>query len=233
LSAPQRYPIVVISISRQVIQETSDMSTTFLKGIDVSHFQGSIDWSKVAAQDIAFAYAKASEGNTVTDPCFVANYQGIKAAGMRRGAYHFLHANVAAADQVKHFLSLLGPVQPGDLPPMLDVETACGMECAAIASCALDWLNQVREALSCTPLIYSSRGFWNENLAGSAALAAFPLWIAEYTSAAAPALPTGVSNYLIWQHSQSGTVAGIAGAVDLDVFNGSPAALAQMAAAPR
>ncbi|MDM5182089.1 GH25 family lysozyme [Massilia sp. DJPM01] len=204
------------------------MSTTFLKGIDVSHFQGSIDWQTVAKQ-VDFAYAKASEGNSVTDPCFSVNYAAMRAAGIARGAYHFLHADVDGAEQARHFLGLLGTPQAGDLPPMLDVEKACGMQCADIDSCALAWLTQVRKALSCTPLIYSSRAFWNSNLAGCAALTDFPLWIAEYTSAAAPVLPQGVSGYTIWQHSQTGKLDGIAGAVDLDLFNGSAQALAQLA----
>ncbi|MDQ1814511.1 GH25 family lysozyme [Massilia sp. CCM 9210] len=205
------------------------MSNTFLKGIDVSHFQGTIDWAKVAQQEVVFAYAKASEGNSVSDPCFSANYAAMRAAGIARGAYHFLHADVDGTAQARHFLSLLGSPQAGDLPPMLDVETACGMQAAAIDSCALAWLVQVRESLSCTPLIYSSRGFWNSNLAGCAALAAYPLWIAEYTSAAAPVLPQGVTSYAIWQHSQTGKLDGIAGAVDLDLFNGDAQALAQLA----
>lgn len=204
------------------------MSNTSLTGIDVSHFQGHIDWPTVAQQGIAFAYAKASEGNSVTDPLFSTNYQAMRAAGIARGAYHFLHADIDAGQQARHFLDVLGTPQAGDLPPMLDVETACGMQCAAIDSCALEWLAAVQKALGCTPLIYSSLSFWNSNLAGSAALCAYPLWIAEYTSAAAPVLPHGVSGYTIWQHSQSGKVGGIAGAVDLDRFNGTAEALAQL-----
>lgn len=204
------------------------MDNTFLKGIDVSHFQGNIDWPTVAQQGIAFAYAKGSEGSSVTDALFSANYDAMRAAGIARGAYHFLHADVDAGAQARHFLSVLGPMQPGDLPPMLDVETACGMQCAAIDSNALAWLTEVQQALGCTPLIYSSLAFWNSNLAACAALCAYPLWIAEYNNAAAPVLPHGVSGYAIWQHSQSGKVAGIAGAVDLDLFNGSAQALAQL-----
>ncbi|HEX8611431.1 MAG TPA: glycoside hydrolase family 25 protein [Telluria sp.] len=204
------------------------MSNAFLNGIDVSHFQGRIDWPTVAQQGIAFAYAKASEGNSVTDPSFSANYQAMRAAGIARGAYHFLHADVDADEQARHFLGVLGAVQPGDLPPMLDVETACGLQCAAIDRAALAWLTEVQQALGVTPLIYSSLSFWNSNLAGCAALCAYPLWIAEYTSAAAPVLPHGVSGYAIWQHAQTGKVAGIAGAVDLDRFNGTAQALAQL-----
>lgn len=204
------------------------MDNTFLKGIDVSHFQGRIDWPSVARQGIAFAYAKASEGNSVTDPMFSANYDAMRAAGVARGAYHFLHADVDAGAQARHFLGVLGAPQAGDLPPMLDVETACGMQCAAIDSCALEWLTEVQKALGCTPLIYSSLSFWNSKLAACAALCAYPLWIAEYNNAAAPVLPRGVNGYAIWQYAQTGKLDGIAGAVDLDRFNGDAAALAQL-----
>jgi lysozyme len=218
----------LINGAARASRKEAGMDNPCLKGIDVSHFQGQIDWPSVARQGIAFAYAKASEGSGVTDPQFGVNYAAMRAAGIARGAYHFLHADVDAGVQARHFLSVLGSAQPGDLPPMLDVETACGLQCAAIDSAALAWLTEVGQALGCTPLLYSSLAFWNSNLAGCPALCAYPLWIAEYTSAAAPVLPHGVSTYTIWQHAQTGRLDGIAGAVDLDLFNGSAQALAQL-----
>ena len=184
----------------------------FLNGIDVSHMQGAIDWQAVAQDParIAFAYAKATEGVTYTDPAFAANYAAIKAAGLKRGAYHFFRPEDAVQPQVQNFLKALGTPQPDDLPPMLDVEVADGVSPQVLAAGVRQWLEQVSQALSCTPLIYTTAGFWNASVGDAALWNSYPLWIAEYTSSPQPILPAGATHYAFWQYSQSGKVAGIA-----------------------
>ncbi|NHZ89905.1 hypothetical protein F2P45_12900 [Massilia sp. CCM 8733] len=202
----------------------------FLQGIDVSDHQGKIDWGTVARQGVAFAYAKATEGGTWTDPTFAANYAGIRDAGMLRGAYHYLRPHTAASEQVANFLKTLGPRQAGDLPPMLDLEAVDGMTGAAIVQCAVQWLDQVQAALRCSPLVYCDRDFWTHTLDCPAALEEFPFWIAEYNGNELPTLPRGQTSFAFWQYAQSGKVAGIAAArsVDLDWFNGTREQLAAM-----
>ena len=199
------------------------MSEPFLQGLDVSHYNGAIDWARVAADPArpAFAYAKALEGSTNADPTFTANYAGIKANKLLRGAYHMFHPDHPALEQAHHFLSIL-PRADGDLAPMLDVETAgAGIAPAAYAEAVMAWLDAVGTQLQCKPVIYTSASFWNANLGSYGDFRGYPLWIAEYTARPSPVLPGGASRYDLWQYSQSGRVAGIAGNVDLDRFNGS------------
>jgi lysozyme len=203
------------------------MSDPFLQGLDVSHYNGAIDWRQVAAAPSrpAFAYAKATEGCANTDPSFAANRAGIRANNMLCGAYHMFHPDQPALEQARHFLAVVGEAG-GDLAPMLDVETlGKGMTQAGYAQAVAAWLDAVGGQLQCEPLIYTSASFWNASLGSFAAFAAHPLWIAEYTARPAPVLPAGAATYTLWQYSASGRIAGIAGNVDLDRFNGGMAQL--------
>lgn len=203
------------------------MSDACLQGLDVSHFNGQIDWMRVAADPSrpAFAYAKASQGCGNADPMFTANYAGIKEAKLLRGAYHMFCPDQPAGAQAEHFLSVLGRAG-GDRAPMLDVELAGhGVGQAAYAAAVTAWLDAVGTALQCKPVIYTNARFWNANLGSFDAFCAYPLWIAEYTAQPAPVLPAGATRYALWQYSDTGRMAGIAGNVDLDRFNGDADAL--------
>ncbi|MFP5288949.1 MAG: glycoside hydrolase family 25 protein [Thermoanaerobaculia bacterium] len=188
-----------------------------VQGIDVSHFQGVVDWQKVAQAGMSFAFAKATEGITYTDPQFAANWAGIRAAGLLRGAYHFFEANDDATAQAQHFLAMV-QLAAGDLPPVLDVETTAGVSTEQIWSGVSTWLQVVEQATGRRPILYTAPGFWNAHQP-DLALTRYPLWLADY--AAQPVLPDGWTSWLFWQHSQTGSVAGVTGAVDLDLFNGT------------
>jgi lysozyme len=197
------------------------MSDGNAQGIDVSHYQGIVNWPQVGQAGIEFAFAKATDGLTWTDPQFGVNWQGMKAAGILRGAYHFFEPTDDAAGQAQFFLQTV-KLAAGDLPPALDVETA-GSSPAALWEGVETWLQTVAAATGVQPFLYMDPAFANANLAPTS-LAAYPLWIADY-GVAEPTLPTGWSNWLLWQHSQSGTVPGIAGSVDLDQLDGPIAKL--------
>jgi lysozyme len=197
------------------------MSDDSAQGIDVSHYQGAVGWAEVRQAGIEFAFAKATDGLTWTDPQFAVNWPGMQAAGVLRGAYHFFEPADDAALQAQFFLQTV-QLAPGDLPPALDVETA-GSSAIALWEGVETWLQTVADATGVQPFLYVDPSFANANLA-PASLAAYPLWIADY-GAAEPTLPAGWSSWLIWQHSQSGTVQGVAGAVDLDLLDGPIAKL--------
>ncbi len=192
------------------------------QGIDVSHYQGAVDWNAVRGAGVTFAFAKATEGVTTVDATFSTNWPAIGAAGLLRGAYHFFHPEEDAASQAQHFLSVVGTLSAHDLPPVLDVEVTNGVSTSVLWAGVSTWLETVAQATGRRPMIYVSPGFWDEN-APNPALASYPLWLADY--AASPSLPNGFSTWSFWQYSQSGAVAGVAGAVDRDVFNGPIAAL--------
>lgn len=210
-----------------------------VKGVDVSHFQGPIDWAKVSADGIAFAFAKATDG-LGTDPTFTTNWNVANATGIFRGAYHFFRPKLSAIDQAKHFCDTVGPLGPRDLPPVLDVESIPlkpgpgddwdSLQTAdARQKVVMDWLAFVSDALQKTPILYTNRSFWQPKFGAPPAFAMYPLWIAAYANA--PGLPVTWQRWTFWQHTDQGQVSGIKGNVDLDWFNGSASELEQFAGA--
>lgn len=126
-------------------------------------------------------------------------------------------------------------LQPGDLPPVLDLETADGISGTAILDAAATWLSLVEKASGRTPIIYTSARFWRENLAKAKDpnrfSAHYPLWVAYYGHIPQPPLPDGWTTWTFWQYTDSGKVNGIPvdkGKADLDRFYGSLAELRKL-----
>lgn len=189
-----------------------------VQGIDVSHLQQTIDWNEVRQAGLVFAFMKATDGITWTDPEFAINWTGAAAAGLLRGAYHFYETNDDPTAQAENFLSAVQLV-PGDLPPVVDIEsTKSGESASQIVRDLQTWLDVVEQATGRVPMIYTNPSYWN-SLATSA-FGRYPLWIAEY-GVQSPKLPGGWAGWTFWQFSESGTVAGVSTTVDLDVFSGS------------
>jgi lysozyme len=187
-----------------------------LSGVDVSHFQGAVDWQAVKAAGCAFAFAKATEGAGIADPYFPANWAGMKAAGLLRGAYHFFRAEQDATEQAAHFLSTV-QFEPGDLPPVLDIEGGAGVSGEGIVGGVQTWLDAVEPVAGVTPIIYTNTPFWDENFTDQ--FGQYPLWIAHYGPEPSP-LPRGWAVWTFWQYSQSLHVSGVNGPADHDYFNG-------------
>ena len=206
-------------------------------GIDVSHWQGAIDWTKVA-QTKQFAYLKATEGTDYRDPNFPDYYTDAFNAGMIRGAYHFALPNRSSGQaQAAYFVAHGGAWSPDGrtLPPMLDIEynpygdTCYGMSPAAMSQWIADFSAEVYRRTTRYPVIYTTANWWNKCTGGNRDFAAdHPLFVARYASAVG-ALPSGWSNYTMWQYSSDGAVPGVGGRCDVDTFNGSPERLAAMA----
>lgn len=206
------------------------------RGIDVSHYQGAIDWGSVAGSGVAFCFIKATEGTSAADPRFQSNWSGSLAAGLRRGAYHFGHAGSDAVAQAKFFhgtVSADGTLGPGDLPPVLDLETLDGQSPASTLQWALAFLTEADALFGRRTLLYTDAGFWQQlaELPGCKALASRPLWLAAYS--ASPQVPSPWTAWTFWQYSDGtangGTpVPGVSGPVDQDLFAGTPAQLAAL-----
>jgi lysozyme len=192
-----------------------------VKGIDVSHRQNDVDWARVAAAGVQFCYIKATEGEGLTDVRFRENFDGAKAAGLVRGAYHFFRPDKDAEAQAQSFLHVVPTLSPGDLPPMLDVEVGAAKDATSILDGVQTWVEAVENVLGRQPILYTYPSFWTQALRGSARFSGYLLWVAHYTSKLAPTLPRGFGDYVLWQFSEQGQVDGIAGNVDLDRFNGS------------
>jgi lysozyme len=198
------------------------------KGIDVSHHNGVIDWSRVASDGIDFAFMKATESTGFTDPKFASNWAKAKAAGISRGAYHFFKPSKDGTIQAQQFLSHVQPVlQSGDLRPVVDVENYDGSSLTKFLKELQEYLDVVEAAVGAKPIIYTFKSFWEHDLKGPTTFGSYPLWIVDL-SHTPPRLPVGWTNFTFHQTSFHGTVKGIHGATDLDVFNGTAAGLSAM-----
>ena len=204
------------------------------EGVDTSHYQHSpsLDWSAVRNSGVRFAFLKATEGSSYTDPWFAADWAATKKVGLYHGAYHFARPSVGSAGaQAKYFVSKIGAqTTAGTLPPVLDLEATGGLSAGQLITWTQQWLTAVEQLTGRTPMIYVSPAFWKYNLANSTAFHDYPLWIANY-GVSQPTVPGGWPTWSFWQGSSSGRVPGISGNVDTDVFNGSLSQLQKMALA--
>ena len=205
-----------------------------VKGIDVSHYDGTIDWAKVKASGIDFAFIKATQNTTFVDPQFATNWKDAGAAGVIRGAYHFFQPEIDAVAQADFFVATAGVPAHGDLPLALDLEVTDMVAGATVAADARTFLSRVQEKTGRVPVVYTSASFWMTM--GSPAATGFAdvaLWDANWTTNC-PTIPPAWTTWTFWQNSSTGTVPGISGSgnVDLDQFNGSLAALQDYVAPP-
>ncbi|WP_445240864.1 GH25 family lysozyme [Microcoleus vaginatus] len=186
-----------------------------IRGIDVSDYQPNVNWQAVARDGITFSFVKSTEGATFVAQSFARNWAAMKAAGIQRGAYHFFRPASSIQGQIDLFLKTV-KLEPGDLPPVLDVETTGGLSTTQLCDRAAIWLEAVEKATLMRPIIYTYPGFW-DNL-GTKRFADYPLWIAHYTTAEEPWVPGGWKTWTFWQYSDSGSVSGVSGNVDTNIF---------------
>lgn len=218
----------------QVGESTLDQATTVcgvgptVKGIDVSKYQGTIDWTKVAAAGVKFSFVRISDGTQSIDATFDTNWSGSRAAGIKHGAYQLFRASQDPIAQADILLDAIDhKLEADDLPPVIDVELADGQTGAEIAAGVGAWLDHVRAAIGRDPIIYTGFYFWRDTV-GAVDYTSSPLWHAQYTSDSCPEIAPPWQNWAFWQYTDSGTVNGITGGVDTNRFNGDDAAFAQL-----
>ena len=185
------------------------MQTRSVKGFDVYHGDAIESFHALANAEMQFGFCKASQGAAMTDPAFADYWQRMKEVGMIRGAYHFFTPDADALTQVKHFLSLV-KLEPGDLPLVLDIETA-GDKIGAKAFVAA---SEIKKQTGYWPIIYSGDSFFQANLLHYFPPAGHTLWIARYGHP--PVTPCA-----FWQNSDAGQVPGISHAIDTNLFKGT------------
>ena len=217
----------VLAVALSVVAATA---IAFADGVDVSHWQGNVNWSKVRSDGVTFAFMKATEGTSYTDPSLKANWAGTKSNGIYRGAYHFARPSTgSAAAQARYFVSKVGSFkEKGDLPPVLDLEVTGGLGPAALRSWVRTWLETTEQLTGRTPILYFSPYFWIDHMGNATNFTHWPLWIAHYTTGQ-PLVPGGWKTWTFWQRTSSGSVSGIGGNVDMNRFNGTSAQLAKLA----
>lgn len=205
-----------------------DPKATAARGVDVSEHQGTIDWGRAAASGLSFAIVRVSDGSHHLDSQFQRNWRGARANGLVRGVYQFFRPRQDAVAQADLLLSQVGSFEPGDLPPVLDVEVLDGVSSSVLASQIQRWTSHVEARTGLTPVVYTSPGFWNA-LGKKASTAGVPLWVAHW-GVSSPRVPTGWSDWAFWQTTDHAKVPGIATGVDGDVFHGTDAQLRAFAA---
>lgn len=198
-------------------------SGSTVQGVDVSTYQGTVDWTSVHASGRDFAFARVSDGTANPDGTFATNWAGIKAAGMVRGVYQFFRASQNATAQAELLASAVGTFEPGDLPPVADVEVLDGESGATLIANLATWVSVIKAKTGRTPMIYASPGFWDA-LPSTAPFVSELSWVADW-GVSCPDTSTPWTAWTFWQTADNGTVSGISGAVDLDVFNGTLAQL--------
>lgn len=194
---------------------THDADQYKIHGIDVSHYQRTIDWRTVAKQEkVHFAFIKATESIDYQDSMFQKNWEGAKEVGLIRGAYHFFRPNVSVEWQIKNFTQQV-ELEKGDLPPVLDIEDFKNVTMPTLIERVRLWLIFIEEHYQVRPIIYASLNVYEEHL--QAAFSEYPVWIARYNRIA----PPENTNWLFWQYSDYTTMDGVLGNVDKNVFGGS------------
>lgn len=191
-----------------------------LEGIDVSTYQGDVDWATVANQGILYAFAKATEGASSTDPSFLRNWTNMKTFGIVRGAYHFFRPAKDPIVQANNFLQLVKTIEASDLPPVLDLEVLDGLDARTVINNALRWISTIETATGRKPIVYTYPVFWEDKLGNPTQFSNYPLWVANFETRT-PFVPSAWRSWAFHQYSESGQLQGIQGNVDLNQFNGT------------
>lgn len=203
-------------------------ATPYLEGLDVSHWQGAIDWTQVAAAGKTFAIMKATQGTDYVDPTYATNHAQAVAAGLWTSTYHFASPDATPNDAVleaDHFVAVAS-LGTHDVIPALDLEVTGGLSTSALQTWVGSWLGEVTAKIGVRPMIYTSPAFWRKYMGDSPsfAQAGYPiLWIAHWgvPSPTLPAQNWGGRGWTFWQYSNCGKVPGIGGCVDLDRYRGT------------
>ncbi|KIC94808.1 glycoside hydrolase family 25 protein [Flavihumibacter solisilvae] len=190
-----------------------------IHGIDVSKYQQRINWEAVKEMEvedvrIGFVFIKATEGLGKMDGYFRRNWEKAAETGLPRGAYHFFIAPKSGAEQAENFIRRVD-LQPGDLPPVLDVEQTYGVSAEKLQKEVKAFLERVETHYGVKPIIYTNVDFYERYL--KADFNDYPLWVAHYLKKDRPRI---TRNWAFWQYSETGNVNGIRGKVDFNVFNG-------------
>lgn len=192
-----------------------------VRGIDVSRHQGEIDWSKVATENIHFAYIKATEGSTYIDKNFDKNFTNAVKTNLRVGAYHFLSYDSTGVSQADNFIAKF-PKMPGTLPPMIDIEfdPATVLPDQAVSDQIIsDLIQKIELHYGIKPVLYVNYDSYDMFIRGK--YQDYPIWICDINK---PAVMPKDQHITLWQHSHTGRLQGVNKGnsnVDLNIYTGT------------
>ncbi len=214
------YGVGVVYAASGLFQDVP--TSQYREGIDVSHWQGNIDWVQVAAAGKSFAIVKATEGVGYKDDKYDRNKAGAMGNGLKFGAYHFARPENDPIREADWFIDN-SDYEHGMLIPTLDLERTGGRGPNGLTNWTKAWLARVNERLGVKPMIYMSPHFWQTNLNNTRWFADNGyevLWIAHWHVAnpSPPADNWGGKGWTFWQYTSDGRVPGISGRVDLNRY---------------
>lgn len=224
--------VVVLGVAGPATASSSAAGA--MDGPDLASYQhpggARVDWAQVARSGARFAFVKATEGTSYTNPYFAADYRGAHQAGLPRSAYHYARPSgdlTTARDQADFFVRTAGTASAkGDLPLTLDLEESGGLAAKALVAWTHAFVDEVTALTSRPVILYTYPSFWQSAMGNSNEFTSLPLWIASYRSGGPRSpLPGGWSSWTFWQYTSDGRVAGIPTTVDRSKFDGSASAL--------
>lgn len=194
-----------------------------VRGVDVSSYQGKIDWQTLSSQNLSFAFIKATEGSSFVDPCFAYNYEEAQKTDLRIGAYHFFSYDSSGKNQAEHFISTVNKIE-GMLPPVIDLEFYGDKEKnppePKVVRKQLDsMLKKLEDYYGQKPMIYATEKSYSLYLAG--AYEEYDIWIRNVITG--PSLADN-REWTFWQYTNREKLKGYEGKeqyIDLNVFNGT------------
>lgn len=183
-------------------------------GIDVSHYQGRIDWPEVSRnKHVTYVYVKATEGAGMVDDTYLYNIREARKAGIKVGCYHFFSPTASPDDQFNNLARNVN-LREHDLLPIIDVEIKGRGDVRSFCRRLQTFLNKVEKHYGVKPVIYTSSNFYNQYLAGK--FTTYKFMIARYHEER-PVLADDIQ-FVMWQFTASGSISGIKGAVDRSCF---------------
>ncbi|RPK53961.1 MULTISPECIES: GH25 family lysozyme [unclassified Streptomyces] len=218
----------LISYSGNEQAQANSPAAYGVKGFDTSHHNSHpIQWSAAARAGYSFVFQKATQGTGYRDPQFAGDFAGASRAGLMAAPYHFYDTGSGAA-QADHFIRTARAAgydgkRPGQLPPVVDLEKIRGRCPAGVNNTQIAaFLARARQAFGVNPIVYTSKDFADTCLRGNTgALANSPLWQPRYGSGTREPAPVGGRYWSIWQYTENGTVPGLRGKADINVYKGT------------
>ncbi len=196
-----------------------------IKGIDVSHFNPSVNWAKLKTDGCAFTMIKATDGLKFVDRSLHMHAENSAEAGFYRGAYHFLRADQDGAKQADFFLDTIKDLGL-EMRAIVDVEGQSVMDQSfeTVISCSQDFLNRILEKTKVHALFYTAT-YFAEEVGFPPYFRQFPLWLANYNKI--PRVPPPWQDYLFWQFTDRGEASIEPEGIDTSVFQGTPELLTE------
>lgn len=187
-------------------------------GIDVSEFQGEVDWEEVEILDekypVQFVFIRATAGNDRVDRQFKRNWEGAKENKIMRGAYHYYRPNENSIEQADLFIKTV-KLKKGDLPPVLDIEKLPkNQPLDSLKKGLKRWLTKVEKHYQVRPIIYSGERYYSDFLKEE--FGEYLFWIANYNFYREKI----EDDWLFWQFTEKASLPGIKHRVDVNIYNG-------------